>query len=180
MSSSFDFTEVSTFAAGTEGAAGARVFYLQAVSGERVVSLRLEKQQVALLADYLAHVLATTNLAESMPAHMPDLHEPVLSEWIVGSMAVAIDEAETHIVIIAEEMVLVDDDDDIDIDIDIDIDDIEIEVEIEVAQARFVLTRGQADAFVDGARRVVAGGRPTCPLCGSPQDPDGHFCPRLN
>jgi len=176
VSSSFDFTEVSTFAAGTEGAAGARVFYLQAVSGERVVSLRLEKQQVALLADYLAHVLATTNLAESMPAHMPDLHEPVLSEWIVGSMAVAIDEAETHIVIIAEEMVLVDDigDD------DIDIDDIEIEVEIEVAQARFVLTRGQADAFVDGARRVVAGGRPTCPLCGSPQDPDGHFCPRLN
>lgn len=177
MSSSFDFDEVSTFAAGTEGPAGARVFYLQAVRGERVVSLRLEKQQVSLLADYLAHVLATTNVAESMPAHMPELHEPVVSEWIVGSMAVAIDEAESRIIIIAEELLIVDDDelaDDLDIIVDDD------EPDVDVAQARFVLTRGQAEAFVDGARRVVAGGRPTCVLCGRPQDPGGHFCPRLN
>jgi len=27
---------------------------------------------------------------------------------------------------------------------------------------------------------VVAQGRPVCPLCGQPMDPDGHFCPRAN
>ena len=27
---------------------------------------------------------------------------------------------------------------------------------------------------------VVAAGRPPCPLCGFPLDPEGHICPRLN
>jgi len=27
---------------------------------------------------------------------------------------------------------------------------------------------------------VVAAGRPPCPLCGLPLDPDGHVCPRQN
>lgn len=35
-------------------------------------------------------------------------------------------------------------------------------------------------AFIDRARRVVAAGRPPCPLCGQPLDPAGHLCPRHN
>jgi len=27
---------------------------------------------------------------------------------------------------------------------------------------------------------VVAAGRPPCPLCGNPLDPEGHVCPRQN
>ena len=30
------------------------------------------------------------------------------------------------------------------------------------------------------AESVVAAGRPPCPFCGGPIDPDGHLCPRAN
>lgn len=167
MSSSFDLPEVRSFAVGTEGPAGERVFYLQAVSDTQVVTLRLEKQQVALLADYLARVVASYDLAESAPTAMPDLYQPVISEWIVGSMMVAIDESESRVIVIAEELVVEDDDADPD-------------SAPAGSQARFGLTRGQVDAFVAGARDVIDSGRPTCPLCGRPINADGHFCPRLN
>jgi uncharacterized repeat protein (TIGR03847 family) len=36
---------------------------------------------------------------------------------------------------------------------------------------------GTARAFAERTRQVVAAGRPTCPLCGQPMDPDGHLCP---
>lgn len=167
MSNSFDLPEVRSFAVGTEGPAGARVFYLQAVTDTQVVTLRLEKQQVALLADYLARVVGSYELAASEPTSMPALYQPVISEWIVGSMVVAIDESESRVIVIAEEMVIEDDDTDPD-------------SAPAGSQARFGLTRGQVEAFVDGARQVVESGRPSCPLCGRPVNPDGHFCPRLN
>ena len=159
MSSSFDIDEVDHFVTGTVGPAGARVFFLQASAGPTTVSLRLEKQQVAVLCDYLERILATHPVPESAPAHMRDLVEPVLDEWIVGSMMVAINEAAGRVVIIAEELT---------------------EEGEEPAQARFGLTRGQTEAFIDGARRVVEGGRPICRLCGRSMDPDGHPCPRMN
>jgi uncharacterized repeat protein (TIGR03847 family) len=37
-----------------------------------------------------------------------------------------------------------------------------------------------ARAFVERAVRVLAAGRPTCPWCGLPLDPQGHLCPRRN
>ena len=42
------------------------------------------------------------------------------------------------------------------------------------------------DATIDldptrpGPERVIAGGRPICPLCGSPIEPEGHMCPKSN
>lgn len=167
MSNSFDLPHVDSFATGTEGPAGQRVFYLQAIAGRQVVTLRLEKQQVALLADYLGRVLATFELPATDAAEMPALMEPLIPEWLVGSMMVAIDESESRVIVIAEE--LVPDDPDADPD-----------EPPGGSQARFGLTRGQVESFVEGAQRVVESGRPTCPLCGRPIDADGHFCPRLN
>ena len=37
-----------------------------------------------------------------------------------------------------------------------------------------------AQAFITRAQRVVAAGRPPCPLCSLPLDPEGHACPRQN
>jgi uncharacterized repeat protein (TIGR03847 family) len=45
---------------------------------------------------------------------------------------------------------------------------------------RVLIEPGRARAFVDRARRVIAAGRPPCPLCGLPLDPAGHICPRHN
>ena len=45
---------------------------------------------------------------------------------------------------------------------------------------RVRLTAQAARSFVARAARVVADGRPPCPLCGAPLDPRGHICPRRN
>ena len=45
---------------------------------------------------------------------------------------------------------------------------------------RVRLTPLRVRAFVERALRVVAAGRPPCPLCGRPLDPGGHICPRKN
>lgn len=160
---SFDFDAVDTFAAGAVGEPGARVFYFQVVVGTTVVSLRAEKQQVSLLADYLERLIGTVEFAEGPPAHMPELVDPVLEEWTVGSMMVAVNTVSERIVIVATEL---GDDDDAD--------------ESDLASARAALTIGQVEAYIEGARRLVAAGRPPCPWCGRPEDRDGHACPRMN
>jgi uncharacterized repeat protein (TIGR03847 family) len=48
------------------------------------------------------------------------------------------------------------------------------------AMARFRITRGQAAAFVERANALMQAGRPSCPICSRPMDPEGHVCPRSN
>ena len=55
-----------------------------------------------------------------------------------------------------------------------------VRIKEEPATARFHLTRGQAAAFAERARELIEAGRPACPLCSLPMDPDGHICPRTN
>jgi uncharacterized repeat protein (TIGR03847 family) len=45
---------------------------------------------------------------------------------------------------------------------------------------RVRLSAATARSFVERAARVVASGRPPCPMCGQPLDPQGHICPRRN
>ena len=45
---------------------------------------------------------------------------------------------------------------------------------------RVRLSADMARAFISRAQRVVAAGRPPCPLCALPLDPEGHVCPRQN
>jgi uncharacterized repeat protein (TIGR03847 family) len=45
---------------------------------------------------------------------------------------------------------------------------------------RFWATRDQMAAMGLHVRQVAGQGRPICPLCGQPMDPEGHFCPRQN
>jgi len=161
--SDFELREPDRFTAGAVGEPGARVFYLQGVEGAEVVSLRLEKQQVAALADYLMGVLSDLPVIEVTDLPSPvELVEPVIAEWIVGTIAVAYDQADDRIVLQADELV-----------------DEETSEE-EGAHARFHLTRGQVQAFCGHAAILVASGRPPCPICGQPLDPDGHVCPRSN
>jgi uncharacterized repeat protein (TIGR03847 family) len=45
---------------------------------------------------------------------------------------------------------------------------------------RVRLTAPQAMDFATAAVAVVVAGRPSCPFCGQPLDPGGHFCPRMD
>jgi uncharacterized repeat protein (TIGR03847 family) len=165
MARSYDLPEPDWFTTGTIGPPGRRVFFLQASGDGALVSLRCEKQQVGALAEYLAGIL--DDLPEVDDEEVPpegELFEPVVPEWTVGSLSVAWDESADRVVLVAEEL-LSDDDEDRGVD---------------AASVRLRITRAQAAAFVERARGLVAAGRPPCPLCGGPLDPEGHVCPRSN
>jgi uncharacterized repeat protein (TIGR03847 family) len=164
MGSSFDLPEPDRFTAGTVGPPGQRVFYLQAAAEGHVVTLRLEKAQVAALAEYLASVLA--DLATPDPTSLPaelELVEPVVSEWVVGQIGVVFDEDRDRMVVQAEELL-----------------EAEEEAGTDQGVARFALTRAQVAAFVATAAELVAAGRPPCDLCGRPKDAEGHMCIKTN
>src|SRR5687767_3856102 len=149
-----EFVDLDRFTTGAIGPPGERVFYLQASAGPIQLTLRLEKQQVAVLAQYLAGLLADLPPVADVPTDL-ELLEPVEEAWIVGEIAVAVDEALDRLVVRADEL------------------------EGERA-ARFALTRGQVQAFVVRATSLVEAGRPPCPLCGRPIDPEGHMCLKTN
>ena len=167
MSSSFEFDTPDRFIPGTVGEPGARIFYLQGRQSGRIVSLRLEKQQVAALGEYLVGLLA--DLPEPARAELTSddalLLEPVVPEWVVGSLGAAYVESDDRVVVAAEEFVP---------------DDADPAVIGETGRGRFVITREQAAIYSVLAARLVEAGRPLCPFCDQPIDPDGHACPKSN
>jgi hypothetical protein len=61
--------------------------------------------------------------------------------------------------------------------------DPDADVEAESAATEVFLVRlppPAARGFASRAETVVSAGRPPCPFCGQPLDPDGHLCPRAN
>jgi uncharacterized repeat protein (TIGR03847 family) len=60
-------------------------------------------------------------------------------------------------------------------------DEVEEEEEVEPDEVFLVrIEAGPARAFVKRAELVIEAGRPDCPFCGNPIDPDGHLCVRAN
>ena len=183
------FEPPERFVAGTVGAPGERTFFLQARGGGRLVSVALEKVQVSLLAEKLEELLAEAQrrfgveLPEA-PAAVDDnepLDTPVDEEFRVGTLGLAFDVDTATVVIEAiaagevEAEVELRRDDEADED-----DDEDEEPDDDLDRLRVRLTPQATRAFIDRARRVVAAGRPPCPLCGQPLDPAGHLCPRHN
>lgn len=164
MGSSFELQEVGRITVGTVGEPGQRVFYLQARQGPELVTLKVEKSQVAALATYLGELLQEL----PRPGHLPedlDLEEPAVAEWTVGSLAITYSEETDRFLIVAEELTA---------------DEDEGGVSDDVGEARFVVTREQVAALAIRGTQLVEAGRPPCPLCGYPLDPKGHTCPRTN
>jgi uncharacterized repeat protein (TIGR03847 family) len=154
-----EYLDPRVFTAGTIGPPGQRVFYLQACDDRSVSSVRLEKQQVSALAEYLAGMLHDLPAPSDVPP-APALVEPVVAEWTVGNIGVAYDNELDRIIIVAEELVEED--------------------QLDGESLRVVISRAQVRAFIERAEELLAGGRPPCRVCGAPIDPDGHACPRAN
>ena len=183
----FSFDSPDRFICGAVGQPGQRTFYLQASKGSRVVSVALEKAQVAILAERLATLLLALRqggvaIGEETASGAPQLAEPVVEEFRVGTLTLGWDTDRERVVIEAREVT--DDDEEED-------DETEEEAEEEPVLVASDLTEGPdlvrvqlapdaALAFASGAIAVVQAGRPPCPQCGTPLDPTGHFCPRRN
>ena len=163
---------------GTIGVPGARTFYLQVRAGAQLVSIALEKQQSALLAEKIDEILDQRITLEGNPFSVPtgtpielvdnDPLEAVEEQFRTGAMSLGWDPTTAQVVIEAYPITDIDDDPD---DDSLDQDGVEVP---EMLLVRMPV--GTARAFTKRTREVVGAGRPLCPLCGQPMDADGHVC----
>ncbi len=155
MNGDFDMESPDRFTIGTSGPVGQRLFLLHVEQGPTSVTLKVEKLQVAELADVLGRIVRELGRPGELPADL-DFDVDVEPAWAVGKISISYDGDADRLVVIAEE------------------------VGDGGTVARMLVTREQAAAFAIRATRLVEAGRPPCPLCGLPLDPSGHACPRTN
>ena len=188
-----DFDPPDRFVVGTVGPPGQRTFFLQALSGRRLVSVSCEKEQVQILAERVDDVL--DQFAGEAAAAGPDdnapLSTPIEDEFRVATLSLAWDPNRAVIVIEAFDADIPEpgewahgeagDEDATDIP-DRDHDEAEEILGSTASRqsVRVVLSPRQARSFVRRARALISAGRPPCPFCGGPLDPTGHVCPRAN
>jgi uncharacterized repeat protein (TIGR03847 family) len=166
----FIFDDPDRFVAGTVGEPGDRTFYLQARKGTALVSVALEKVQVVALAERLDDLLDSVDARAATPTtDGHPLEEPVIELFRVGAMALAWDAGNEAVVI--EAQTPTEDGDYVELP-----DDAEEGPDL----LRVRITAEHARGFVRRAEALVSAGRPACPFCGQPLDPQGHFCPRSN
>jgi uncharacterized repeat protein (TIGR03847 family) len=171
---------------GAVGPPGKRVFYLQARQEDRLMSLKIEKEQVLFLAGGLTEVLADLAAPSAVPSELDlELEEPVEAEWAVGSMQLAYDVTTDRVLLIAREVGVEGEGggeaagdeeggpsaEELTREMDAD--------SSSTAVARVALTREQAAGVIEHGKRLLRGGRPPCPLCGYPLGED-HSCPKTN
>jgi uncharacterized repeat protein (TIGR03847 family) len=176
MGEEIDLQPVSHITTDAIGQPGKRVFYIQAWQGTRTISLIVEKIQVQSLAVGLEQFLA--ELHQRYP-HLPEasgeydeermhIRPPVDPLFRVGELGLGYDAENDIIVLVAREMI---NEEDFGAGED---------AEQQARVVRFWCTRDQLRAMCHWGMEVASRGRPICPQCGEPMDPEGHFCPKKN
>ncbi|MDN5791011.1 MAG: DUF3090 domain-containing protein, partial [Micrococcales bacterium] len=91
-----DFDPAGRFVAGTVGDPGQRAFYLQASDSTRLITVGLEKQQVALLAERVLEMLdrlapegAATDADAAAIEDTDPLNTPFDEDWRVQTLALS-------------------------------------------------------------------------------------------
>jgi uncharacterized repeat protein (TIGR03847 family) len=171
------FDPAERFVAGTVGVPGERTFFLQARKGSRLLSVSLEKAQVAALADRIQQILREVRNSEPLTLFEPverddqPLESPIDEEFRVGVIGIAYlsdrKMVEIDLQAIADSQ---------------SPEDEELLMELSESQdiLRVLIPLGYAESFAKRAIAVVGAGRAPCPFCGGPIDPGGHLCPRSN
>jgi len=176
----YNFENPQRFVAGTIGQPGNRTFYLQARDGGRIISVLIEKVQVSLLAERLTELLSEVRERGANVPEQPGptdvdagpLEEPINELFRVGTMAIIWNGEEETILV--EARAITEDADESEAPEETEEPDEDADV------VRVQLRPKQALAFAQRALEVVAAGRPPCPFCGQPLNPEGHICARRN
>jgi uncharacterized repeat protein (TIGR03847 family) len=152
------------------GKPGERVFYLQGHQGERSITLLVEKVQVQTLALGIEQFLS--DVAERYPDKptaagdfdelIMHIHPPVDPLFRVGELGLGYDSDRDLVVLIAHEVLTGD------------------QTPEDGRIVNFWCTRSQALALGRWGLDIANRGRPICPYCGQPMEPEGHFCPKKN
>lgn len=167
MSESWELEAPARFTVGTVGDPGHRVFFFQAFGDGVEAAVKCEKQQAVALAEHLVNLLADLPGDEPADVAPAESLPPAALSWVVGSISIGVDRADSRLVVVLEEALLDDEDD-------------AAALTEDPARLRVRLTREQVRAYASQVAALNASGRPLCRLCDQPIDPDGHACPRLN
>ncbi|MEO6606024.1 MAG: DUF3090 domain-containing protein, partial [Aeromicrobium sp.] len=146
---------------GTVGQPGERTFYIQARAGRQLVSVSMEKQQSAALAERIEEILdelmAEDGNPFSVPALTPDglvdndpLEQPVEEQFRAGAMGLGWDPTTAQLVIEAFPI------------IEVDAEELEVLDMEELEPEEVLVIRipvGTARAFAKRTREVVGAGR---------------------
>ena len=152
------------------GPPGKRVFYIQGWQDDRTVTLIVEKFQIQSLAIGLEQFLIEIeeNNPDLSPASADYTEEnmhilpPVDPLFRVGELGLGYDADNDLLILVAREQTR-------------DEEDLE-----DSRVVRFWCTRSQLRAMSSWGIEIASRGRPLCPQCREPMDPEGHFCPKKN
>lgn len=165
-----DVDPVDHITADAIGQPGQRVFYIHAWQDQRAVTVIIEKAQLQSLTvgieQFLAQVMeANPELDEASGDYLEDqmhIHPPVEPLFRVGEIGLGYEKTRDLVVLFVKELLL----DEVDPD--------------SAAVVRFWATRTQVRRLARWGLEVANRGRPMCPQCGQPMEPEGHFCPKKN
>ena len=151
------------------GKPGQRTFYIQGRKDRQIISLIIEKIQLQTLIvgtkSFLEEIHERFNLPPDLaPVYQEEemqIQPPVDPLFRVGDMGLAYDEIIDMVCVIAKEA-----------SPDLP--------ENESGVVRYWCTRSQLAVLANWAIVVVERGRPICPQCLQPMEPEGHFCPKKN
>lgn len=151
------------FAAGAVGPPGRRRFYLEVTAAGVAYSFLVEKEQMAALAVQGLEVLEEQGISsdeeavERMIGDGLTIGDPGEGGEVfrVGEISIALSPSELLTVTL-------------------------VSAEDGAHRVSFVIAPEQFRAMAAVALRVVAAGRPRCPWCRLPMDPEGHDCPARN
>ena len=170
--SEIDFQPVSHITTDAIGPPGKRVFYIQGWQDQRTISLIVEKIQIQSLAvgyeQFLAEIQEKFPDVRDASAEYDEekmhIQPPVDPLFRVGELGLGYDADSDLVILVAREFVTE-----------------EGEQPAEDSRVvRFWCSRSQVRAMCRWGIEVASRGRPSCPQCGEPMDPEGHFCPKKN
>lgn len=165
-----DFDPVIHITVDAIGKPGERVFFLQASSAADTITLLLEKIQLQSLVLGIQQFFI--ELEEDYPGLSPASAEyleekmhilsSVQPRFRIGEMGIAFDPDSDSVCLVAKEI-------------------LSDNQESDATQIiRFWCSRSQVKALAAWGAEVISHGRPICPQCGQPMEPEGHFCPKKN
>ncbi|MFZ5879345.1 MAG: DUF3090 domain-containing protein [Chloroflexota bacterium] len=165
-----DIDPVDHITADAIGQPGQRVFYIHAWQEQRAVTVIIEKAQLLSLTvgieQFLVQIMeANAGLDEASGDYIEDqmhIHPPVEPLFRVGEIGLGYEKARDLVVIFVKELLL---------------EGVDPE---SAAVVRFWATRTQVRRLARWGVEVANRGRPLCPQCGQPMEPEGHFCPKKN
>jgi uncharacterized repeat protein (TIGR03847 family) len=152
------------------GQPGQRVFYLHAFQNQRAITVIIEKAQLQSLTIGIEQFLSQVNqqfptLPEASDHYAEDvmrINPPVDPLFRVGEIGLGYDKDRDRVIIFTKELLP---------------EDADLE---SAAVVRFFCTREQLRKMGRWGVEVLQRGRPFCPQCGQPMEPEGHFCPKKN